>query len=94
LKAIMRTKYGSPDVLELLEINKPVPMDNQVLVRVHAAAVNPLDWHILRGEPFLVRLMGFGLLKPKHQILLSRVTKSLARVWVDLQNMLVFARTN
>ena len=69
MKAIMRTKYGSPDVLELLEINKPVPMDNQVLVRVHAAAVNPLDWHILRGEPFLVRLMGFGLLKPKHQIL-------------------------
>jgi NADPH:quinone reductase-like Zn-dependent oxidoreductase len=36
---------------------------------VHAASVNPLDWHILRGEPFLVRLMGFGLLKPKHQIL-------------------------
>ena len=69
MKAIVRTKYGSPDILELLEINKPDPLDNQVLVRVHAAAVNPLDWHILRGEPFLVRLMGFGLLKPKHQIL-------------------------
>lgn len=69
MKAIVRTKYGSPDILELLEINKPDPMDNQVLVRVHAAAVNPLDWHILRGEPFIVRLMGFGLLKPKHQIL-------------------------
>ena len=69
MKAIVRTKYGSPDILELLEVNKPDPMDNQVLVRVHAAAVNPLDWHILRGEPFLVRLMGFGLLKPKHQIL-------------------------
>jgi len=69
LKAIIRTKYGSPDVLELLEIDKPDPMANQVLVRMHAAAVNPLDWHILRGEPFLVRLMGFGLLKPKHRIL-------------------------
>jgi len=69
LKAIIRTKYGSPDVLELREIDKPAPTNNQVLVRVQAAAVNPLDWHILRGEPFLVRLMGFGLLKPKHQIL-------------------------
>jgi len=69
LKAIIRTKYGSPDVLELRETDKPTPADNQVLVRVHAASVNPLDWHILRGEPFLVRLMGFGLLKPKHQIL-------------------------
>ena len=69
MKAIVRTKYGSPDVLKLQEIDKPSPTDNQVLVRVQAAAVNPLDWHILRGEPFLVRLMGFGLLKPKHQIL-------------------------
>lgn len=65
----MRAKYGSPDVLELREIDKPAPMDNQVLVRVQAASVNPIDWHILRGEPFLVRLMGFGLLKPKHRIL-------------------------
>ncbi len=69
MKAIMRTKYGSPDVLELREIDKPAPTDNQVLIRVQAAAVNPLDWHVLRGEPFLVRLMGFGLLKPKHHIL-------------------------
>ena len=69
MKAIVRTEYGSPDVLELREIDKPAPTDNQVLVRVQAAAVNPLDWHVLRGEPFLVRLMGFGLLKPKHHIL-------------------------
>jgi len=69
LKAIVRTKYGSPDVLELRETDKPNPKDNQVLIKVHAASVNPLDWHILRGKPFLVRLMGFGLLKPKHQIL-------------------------
>ena len=69
MKAIVRTKYGSPDVLELLEIDKPDLLNNQVLVRVHAASVNPFDWHVLRGEPFLVRLMGFGLLKPKHYIL-------------------------
>jgi NADPH:quinone reductase-like Zn-dependent oxidoreductase len=69
MKAIVRTKYGSPDILKLREIDKPDPTDNQVLVRVRAAAVNPLDWHVLRGEPFLVRLMGFGLLKPKHHIL-------------------------
>jgi NADPH:quinone reductase-like Zn-dependent oxidoreductase len=69
LKAVVRTKYGSPDVLKLQEIDKPDPIDKQVLIRVHAASVNPLDWHILRGEPFLVRLMGFGLLKPKHQVL-------------------------
>ncbi len=69
MKAIVRTKYGSPDILELKEVDKPAPRDNQVLVRIRAASVNPLDWHILRGKPFLVRLMGFGFLKPKHQML-------------------------
>ena len=69
MKAIFRTTYGSADILELKEIDKPVPKDDELLLKVHAASVNPLDWHILRGEPFLVRLMGFGLLKPKHQIL-------------------------
>jgi NADPH:quinone reductase-like Zn-dependent oxidoreductase len=69
LKAIVRTRYGSPDILKLKEIDKPVPKDNQVLVKIHAASVNPLDWHLLRGKPFLVRLMGFGFLKPKQQIL-------------------------
>lgn len=69
MKAIFRTTYGSADILELREIDKPVPKDDELLLKVHAASVNPLDWHILRGEPFLVRLMGFGLLKPKHQIL-------------------------
>lgn len=69
MKAIFRTTYGSADILELREIDKPVPKDDELLLKVHAASVNPLDWHILRGEPFLVRLMGFGFLKPKHQIL-------------------------
>ncbi|MDP3024862.1 MAG: NAD(P)-dependent alcohol dehydrogenase [candidate division Zixibacteria bacterium] len=69
MKAIVYTKYGPPDVLQLKEIEKPTPQDNEVLVRVHAASVNPFDWHVLRGKPFLVRLMGFGLLKPKNKIL-------------------------
>lgn len=69
MKAIVRLKYGSPDVLEMRDIDKPAPLDNQVLIKLHAASVNPIDWHVLRGKPFLVRLMGFGLLKPKHRIL-------------------------
>jgi NADPH:quinone reductase-like Zn-dependent oxidoreductase len=69
MKAIVRTRYGSPEILELKEVDKPVPKDHQALVKIHAASVNPLDWHILRGKPFMVRLMGFGFLKPKRQIL-------------------------
>ncbi len=65
MKAIVYHKYGSPDVLELQELDKPVVKDNQVLVRVHAASANPLDWHRMRGEPFLVRLEE-GFLKPKN----------------------------
>ncbi len=68
MKAVVYTKYGPPDVLELKEVEKPVPGDNEVLVKVYAASVNPLDWHSLRGEPFLARLAA-GLLKPKHKIL-------------------------
>jgi NADPH:quinone reductase-like Zn-dependent oxidoreductase len=64
MKAIVYHKYGSPDVLELQELDKPVVKDNQVLVRVYAASANPLDWHRMRGEPFLARLTE-GLLKPK-----------------------------
>src|SRR5579863_7115362 len=73
MKAIVHTKYGPPDVLELKEVEKPTPQDNEVLVQVHAASVNAADWHLLRGKPFLLRLMGFGLLKPKHQILGSDI---------------------
>ena len=64
MKAILCTKYGSPDVLELKEVEKPAPRDNQVLVKIHAASANPLDWHGMRGAPFLVRLGG-GFSKPK-----------------------------
>ncbi len=65
MKAIVYYNYGSPDVLRLEEIEKPAPKDDQVLIRVRAASVNPLDWHFMEGSPYIVRLMGVGLIKPK-----------------------------
>ena len=64
MKAIVWTKYGSPDVLHLGEAEKPTPKDNEVLIKVHAASINSWDWELLRGKPFVNRLL-FGLLKPK-----------------------------
>ena len=64
MKAVVYTQYGPPDVLQLQEVASPTPNDNQVLIKVHAAAANPLDWHFMRGTPFFVRLMA-GLRKPK-----------------------------
>ena len=65
MKAIVYHEFGSPDVLRLEEVDKPVPNDNQILVRVRAVSVNPLDWHFMEGTPYLGRLPAFGLLKPK-----------------------------
>lgn len=65
MKAIQFRQYGSPDVLELTDIEKPTPADDEVLIKVMAASANPLDWHFMRGKPFLVRLDS-GLQKPKH----------------------------
>jgi len=63
MKAIVYRCYGSPDVLEFEDIEKPKPADDEVLVKVHAAAVNPLDWHYMRGSPYIMRL-GVGLGAP------------------------------
>src|SRR5947209_2258228 len=73
MKAIVSTTYGSPDVLQLKEVEKPAPSDNEVLVKVHATSVNAGDWLLLRGKPSLVRLMGYGLLTPKNTILGSDI---------------------
>jgi len=67
MKAMFYDKYGSPDVLELVEVEKPIPGDNQVLVKIHAASVNYGNLVLLKGEPFLARF-AFGLLKPKYTI--------------------------
>jgi NADPH:quinone reductase-like Zn-dependent oxidoreductase len=71
MKAIVQDRYGSPDVLALREVDKPVPARGEVLVRVHAAAVNARDWHIMRGDPYLARLAMpsvFGRSGPKRRI--------------------------
>ncbi len=64
MKAIVYTQYGPPDVLQVKEVEKPAPNDGEILVKIHAASANPLDWHLMRGAPFLARLAG-GLRKPK-----------------------------
>jgi NADPH:quinone reductase-like Zn-dependent oxidoreductase len=68
MKAMIYDEYGSPGNLELGEIEIPAAMDDEVLVEVHAASVNWLDWHFLTGTPFLARFMA-GLLKPKYKVL-------------------------
>ena len=66
MRAIVQHAFGTPDVLELKDIEQPAVADNDVLVRVRAAAVNPLDWHYMRGKPYVGRIE-FGLLKPKSE---------------------------
>jgi NADPH:quinone reductase-like Zn-dependent oxidoreductase len=68
MKAIVYRNYGSPDVLHYEDVAKPVPAANEVLVKVHAASVNPYDWHFMRGDPYIVRIFA-GLFKPKFPIL-------------------------
>jgi NADPH:quinone reductase-like Zn-dependent oxidoreductase len=67
MKAIVQTRYGSPDVLQLRDVDEPAVGDDQVLVRVHAAAVNIGDWHLLRGVPYVIRLVA-GLRRPRRAI--------------------------
>jgi NADPH:quinone reductase-like Zn-dependent oxidoreductase len=67
MKAIIHERYGPPDVMRLADVEKPTPNDNQVLVKIHAASVNALDWHLLTADIFLVRLE-MGMLRPKNKI--------------------------
>src|ERR671910_543431 len=68
MKAIVQDNYGSAEVLELRDVEKPQPGDDELLIRVHAAGLDPGVWHLMTGLPYLVRVMGFGLRKPKIRI--------------------------
>ena len=65
MKAAVYSRYGPPDVLQIRDIEKPVPKDDEVLIKVRAASVNPVDWHFMRGTPYLMRMQA-GLRKPKN----------------------------
>jgi len=69
MNAIVCTKYGSPDVLQLQEVAKPAPKDDEVLIRIHAASINSRDWRFMRANPFFIRLVPGGFLQPKNKIL-------------------------
>jgi NADPH:quinone reductase-like Zn-dependent oxidoreductase len=79
MKAIVLTRYGGPDVLELQEVEKPEPRPGEVLVRVHATAVNDWDWCLMRGEPRIYRLM-YGLFRPKVKVLGAEVAGTVEAV--------------
>jgi len=69
MKAIVQERFGSPEVLQFVDTDPPEIGPHDVLVRVHAAALNPYDWHVLRGDPYVARLMGtMGLTKPKARV--------------------------
>jgi len=68
MKAIVYTQYGSPDVLHLQELEKPAPLEDEVLLKVQAASLNAYDWHMLTADIFLVRLVA-GLLKPNNTLI-------------------------
>lgn len=87
MKAMVYTEYGPPEVLRLADVESPTPSDGEVLIRVHAAAVNFGDWALLRGKPFLVRLMSGAPLKPKDTILGADVAGRVEAVGAGVQQL-------
>ena len=81
MKAILQSRYGPPaEALQIKEVEIPVPKDDQALVRVHASSVNPADWYLIRGKPFLVRLAGSGFLRPRSALTGSDVAGTVTAV--------------
>src|SRR5215217_6631426 len=73
MRAIVRYRYGSPDILQLRDIDRPEIADDEVLVHVHAAGVGREVWHVMTGLPYPIRLAGYGLRAPKNPVIGSDV---------------------
>jgi NADPH:quinone reductase-like Zn-dependent oxidoreductase len=84
MKAIVYTKYGPPDVLELEEVEKPAPKDNEVLIKVHASTVSSIDCRFRQGKNIIARMMA-GLIKPKNNILGSELAGEIESVGKDVK---------
>jgi NADPH:quinone reductase-like Zn-dependent oxidoreductase len=84
MRAIVQDAYGSADVLELREVDKPVAGDDEVLVRVHAAGVDQGVWHVMAGLPYPIRLAGYGLRAPKTPVLGADVAGVVEAVGKDV----------
>ena len=88
MKAVVQDRFGPPDTLQLVDANRPEIGSADVLLKVHAAAVNPYDWHMLRGDPRIARLMGgVGLTKPKARIAGVDVAGRVQDVGADVQGL-------
>lgn len=85
MKAIKYRCYGSPDVLEFTDVEKPTPADDEVLVKIHAASVNPLDWHYMRGSPYFMRL-GVGIGAPGNTSMGVDFSGTVEAVGKNVQN--------
>ena len=85
MKAIVQDRYGSIDVLEVGEVDKPAVKDDEVLVRVHAASVHPDVWHVVRGLPYVLRVMGAGLRRPKNRVPGTDVAGAVESVGKDVR---------
>jgi 2-desacetyl-2-hydroxyethyl bacteriochlorophyllide A dehydrogenase len=85
MKAIVYARFGSPDVLRLEDVAKPIPGDREISIKVRAASVNAYDWRHLRADPFFIRFMGAGLFKPRHKILGADIAGEVEAVGRDVK---------
>ncbi|MEM7133925.1 MAG: NAD(P)-dependent alcohol dehydrogenase [Chloroflexota bacterium] len=86
MKAIVYTQYGSPDVLHQAEVPKPIPRENEVLIKVYAVGLNAADWRMMRADPFFVRFFA-GMLKPKNQILGADIAGTVEAVGSNVKRL-------